>query len=394
MQAGYFATAWNDIKSSPGWMKKMFFLALINLIPIFGQIVTAGYLYGWARDIAWGVNGPMPARVFGNEDGKLYSRGFFILVLGLVLAIVPSIFYLLYFTLSGVGMFFMSGGGQFDGSSAVGAGMVGVLFYLLYLATIFAVSFFEMVGSMRISIYGRLSAGFQFKKIWLMIKKDFGGLLRIFGMIILMGLVLGIILSVLYFIFAFIVIFLMIGAGAGVSSMAGSWDNALVGMGFALIAAVVVLALIVSYITLVFGMFIQSMMVRALGYWTRQFDVPNWRGQDDPLPFEINPAAPYAQYSAPQQPYQGNAYQAPPVSGQAPYPQQGQQPFTPQPGQQPAQSEHPGQYQPTPQAQAGSAQVPAPQVPVQTSQPSSSDVPSAAPATQDGVGSSGEQDNS
>ena len=88
MQAGYFRTAWADIKNSPGWFGKLCLLALILFIPVFGPIVLYGYAFGWARDMAWDVHRPMPARIFGNEDGKLYSRGFFawliLLVAGLV----------------------------------------------------------------------------------------------------------------------------------------------------------------------------------------------------------------------------------------------------------------------------------------------------------------------
>ena len=75
MQTGYFNAAWQDIKNSPGWFGKLVLLSLLSLIPIFGWLVVLGYLYGWARDIAWNVHGPLPKRIFGNEDGKLYSRG-------------------------------------------------------------------------------------------------------------------------------------------------------------------------------------------------------------------------------------------------------------------------------------------------------------------------------
>ena len=66
MQAGYFTTAWQDIRNTPGWIGKLLLLALLMFIPVFGWIVAAGYLLGWARDIAWGVHGPMPARIFGK----------------------------------------------------------------------------------------------------------------------------------------------------------------------------------------------------------------------------------------------------------------------------------------------------------------------------------------
>ena len=38
-------------------------------------------------------------------------------------------------------------------------------------------------------------------------------------------------------------------------------------------------------------MFFTAMITRALGYWTQQFNVPAWRGQDDPMPFELACAA-------------------------------------------------------------------------------------------------------
>ena len=56
MQTGYFNAAWQDIKNSPGWFGKLVLLSLLSLIPIFGWLVVLGYLYGWARDIAWNVH--------------------------------------------------------------------------------------------------------------------------------------------------------------------------------------------------------------------------------------------------------------------------------------------------------------------------------------------------
>ena len=88
MQTGYFSAAWNDVKSSQGWLGKMFLLGLIAFIPVFGPVVLLGYAFGWARDIAWGVHMPMPARIFGNEDGLLYRRG--LIVFCLALAVVVS----------------------------------------------------------------------------------------------------------------------------------------------------------------------------------------------------------------------------------------------------------------------------------------------------------------
>ena len=86
MQKGYFAASWGDIINSPGWFSKFLKLGLLCFIPVFGVIVAFGYLYGWAREIAWNIHRPMGERIFANEDGTLYKRGLYILSLALFLA--------------------------------------------------------------------------------------------------------------------------------------------------------------------------------------------------------------------------------------------------------------------------------------------------------------------
>ena len=56
MQRGYFKTAWSDVTQSPHWVTRILLLALLSFIPVFGWIVIAGYLWGWARDMAWGAS--------------------------------------------------------------------------------------------------------------------------------------------------------------------------------------------------------------------------------------------------------------------------------------------------------------------------------------------------
>lgn len=207
MQAGYFKTAWGDIKASPGWKSKLLLLALILLgssfVPvigvIFGYVLVFGYLYGWARDAAWGIQSPLPQRIFNNSDGKLYSRGFFITVLSLVLGLIPGVFFVIYWMFYAAGMVDLYSAMSYPGdiglilTEFLGAGFGGIIFYLLYIAAMYAVKFFVWVGSMRISIYGRLSAGFQIKKIWAMLRHNKGGIFRIFGMNLLLQAISGLI---------------------------------------------------------------------------------------------------------------------------------------------------------------------------------------------------------
>lgn len=160
MQAGYFNAAWHDIKNSPGWFGKLLVLGLVSLVPIFGWIVVAGYLYGWARDIAWGVHAPLPAHVFGNEDGRLYSRGFFVLVISFVCSLIPWAVELVGSILTGGSFGIWSGWGYHSGFLSfplgLASGLVGMVFFALSIAAYLFTAFFTWVGSMRMSIYGRI----------------------------------------------------------------------------------------------------------------------------------------------------------------------------------------------------------------------------------------------
>lgn len=342
MRTGYFKAAWTDIKSSPGWFSKLLLLGLISLIPIFGQIVVLGYLYGWARDIAWDVKSPMPAHIFGNEDGRLYSRGFFVLVVGFVFSLVPGVIEAIGSCL-GMAPFALFGASRTGWMIGLSAGVLGVLVFAATIAATFFAYLFTWVGSMRMAVYGRLSAGFQIGKLWSMMRYDFGGLLRIFGMTLLIDLVAG------AAIFAVVMVMVLVGGFAGVAAIGSPGMNARygaseVGAILAFIGVALVLMLVLVYVTLVVSAFSSAMTARAMGYWTRQFDVPHWQGQDDPLPFEVDPP-------------QGQDVSQQPLWAQMQYPQAQAQGQQGQPSQ--------GQVEPRVQQQAGvqdQPQVPQPQV--------------------------------
>lgn len=302
MQKGYFAAAWDDIKNTPGWMSIILRLALVSMIPIFGPIVVMGYLYGWARDIAWNLHRPMPQQIFGNEDGNLYKRGFFLFIISLVFALIPSIFSGFASSLMGVGL--ASSYSYYDEPSLLMSGgmMAGFLVMLISLALMFVAIFFTFVGSMRAAIYNSISSGFQLSKIWAMIRYDFNGLLRIFGISILLSLVTGTVLGLVSSI-------LIIPVSIGLAMSAYEGSVVLFVLLFLLILlVVVVLAFIVEA-------FISAVIARALGYWTRQFEVHLWSGQDDMMPFEKRGFTTASQ-GYPQQPYQAAPYYAQPVNQQ------------------------------------------------------------------------------
>lgn len=292
MEKGYFSAAWGDITKSPGWFSKILRLGLLNLIPIFGVIVTYGYLYGWARDIAWNVHRPMPDRIFGNEDGNLYKRGFFILVIGFVCSLIPGVFNVLTSIVTGFS--FVGFVSTSDASFGLGALLMGVIFSLAGLVLTFAVVFFYWVGAMRCALYGTLSSGFQIGKIWAMMRYDFMGLLRIFGMSLICGCVVGI---AAFIIFMFVMI---LGTLFGVAFV----RNEAQAVAFVLIFLLFILLVCVA--TFFISVLIAALIARALGYWTRQFQVNLWGGQEDPMPFELEQAR---QSQQQYQTYQAQSYQ-------------------------------------------------------------------------------------
>ena len=280
MQRGYLRTVWDDVKNSPGWFGKLALLSLVGLVPVFGWIVVYGYVFGWARDIAWNVHAPLPARVLGNEDGRLYSRGFFALVIFAVCMLVPWAVELAWTVVTGASA--ASGLGR--GGTFVLFGAASFLFSLIIMAARLFVSVLGYVGAMRMSIYGRLAPGFQLGRIWAMVRYDAGGLARILGMGVALSVGASVAAGLLVGPVALAGMALLFGVGVPVvhtndPTVLAFAAPALVVLGVALFAVIAMVAVMAGVFSLV-------MITRALGYWTRQFDVPSWGGQDDPLPFE------------------------------------------------------------------------------------------------------------
>lgn len=292
MNGRYFSTAWNDIKNSEGWIGKIFLLGLINFIPIFGQMTVYGYAFEWGHKAAWGMHTPLPKKIYGRKNSKMLRWGWFALVILFVCTIIPAI-------VAGIGNAISDSSTaaqtaamyshHYHASMATGnillGALGGVIAFVGFVLSIAAVFFF-WAGTMRMMMYNRLGTGLQFGKVWSMIKHDFGGLLRIFGMSIVCFVVYFLVFAIVVSIVgAGVIGTLFVGAAAGSGMYSMDSDAAL---GFILMALVSALPLVIVlyYLSSVAEAFIQLLVSRALGYWTRQFDVANWGKKDDPLPFE------------------------------------------------------------------------------------------------------------
>lgn len=288
MRQRYFKTAWRDITGSPRWFTRFLVLALVSLIPVFGWIVVSGYLLGWARDIAWGARTPLPEHVFDNSDGMLYRRGLFSAVIAAVCVIVPH-------AVVAVGGIVSTGSATgarllFQGMSPASSGFPvdtvfstwGMVTVLATLAAAFFAMLFCLVGSMRMSIYGRLSAGFQLGRSWAMIRRDLGGLMRIVGMAVVVGIVAVVALCALVGLVLTALFAIAVACYRVIDYFAVASVLIVMLAGVFMLVVGLVCAVIVQFTSVFYG----ALVARALGYWTCQFDVPRWRGQDDPMPFE------------------------------------------------------------------------------------------------------------
>lgn len=349
MNGRYYRTCMNDIRSSEGWFGKLCLLGLISFIPVFGQMTVSGYAYEWAHKAAWGIQDPMPKKIYGRPGSKMLRWGWFVIVIVFVFAIIPLIISMIGSFMNAAGspeVVYTGRGVRSVGPSNPALIAAGGFFSLAGTILAIIAGIFAWVGCIRMTIYDRLGTGLQFGKVWKMAKHDFGGLMRIFGMSLIWGLIFGFIAGFILALIMMIAIVPVIAAGAYAPSSSG--DAA--GIALAAIVFASPIFLVFGYILCVAQAFLSILTARAVGYWARQFNVASWGTKDDPLPFETHSAQQTTQYEMPQQPYQQQYAQGQQYSQQPVQPQDGAytqaQPTQPVVGQPEVQQAQPVAEQP------------------------------------------------
>lgn len=278
MKRGYFGTAWRDVRTSPHWIRSLLLLALLAVVPVIGPLMVMGYAFGWSRDIAWAVRTPMPAHLRTALRSNL-TCGLHVFVLCCVFIAAPVILTLLFEILFDGGLAHWASQWHLFAPVNVDAVIHVTVTVVCYLFALTVLPFI-LVGSMRTAIYGRLSAGFQIARLWSMIRYRFSGLLRIAGILGVLALAIVAVIAV----YALLMGMISVLYSVGVMLTGGHVELS------EILAGLVPLTLgslpIPVYLVSVLTTFACVIIARALGYWTAQFDVPHWRGQDDPMPFE------------------------------------------------------------------------------------------------------------
>ena len=259
-----FGRAWAMLTQEKGWWKPILLCALGALVPIVGPLAVLGYGLEWSRRVAWGsTEGPSRQVKIGGLI-KSGWRGFVVVagwsiaavIMGSILENLPLI-------------------GDFLGS------VWGI--FTLFLGVVF------VVAAVRATIYQNFKAGYRAKTLWQMVSRDPWGLLRVFVIKLVPTLIVGVV-GFLMFVPA------MFGSLGFIAELVDYMDGYYYYMTEAeeVRLALEVVGFFVEqfapafFVTLVVALaanaFVNLLVDCSVGLWLRQFDVPAWGKDEDPLP--------------------------------------------------------------------------------------------------------------
>lgn len=269
----YFARAWALLTRDRGWIKPVLVMTVALFVPIVGALGVLGYVLEWARLTAWGASAaPKQKRV---RVGACIASGWRAFVVALVWSVCIT----------------------FIGALIDHLPLIGGLLSLPWDIFSIFLNLLIMVAVLRATIYQKISAGFRVSTIWRMGTHDVGGLARVLGIICALAACAGV-----------------VGAMIGLSSLLSAlpelmwaigslfsfdsyylysyyWGGDVLAVVLRLLSAMgptILLLLLLAFLSVVL---ICMMSYTALALWVRQFDVPAWGRDEDPLPpFVDDPA--------------------------------------------------------------------------------------------------------
>ena len=265
----YFARSWALLTRDRGWVKPVLLMTVSLLVPIVGLLGVLGYALEWARLTAWNVNGA-PKQKGVDVGGCIKSgwRGFVVMLAWAVIAAVVM-------------------------AIATELPLLGGLVAFVWAFASFLYAACTMVAALRATIYQKLGAGFRVSTLWQMIRHDAGGLVRVAAMMLLGGLLMGLVASAvamvglagvmprLVVLISYIAEYGYVMSDAMAGALALQFLASLFG---ALGPALVVIVLVCGFI----GVVVMLLGHTAVGLWMRQFDVPSWGRDEDPLPTPVS----------------------------------------------------------------------------------------------------------
>ena len=263
----YLARSWALLTAEKGWWKPVLVCTLASLVPVVGWIGVLGYVYEWGRLTAWEAN-TAPRRK-GVKVGRCLRSGgrvFVVLVVwGLVVWAIGEV--LSWLPLLG-----------------------GLLSFVWYVFSFF-LDVVAVVAALRATIYQKVMAGFYISRCVEMGLHDVGGLLRSEGIRIL-GALVGCVVAGIVVGGAMLdsseQIMQVVEYYGGYAMYYADSVETLAGIALVAMASVVVqiwpaLVALWPVLSLV-GVLFCMISTTSVALWMRQFDVPAWGREEDPLP--------------------------------------------------------------------------------------------------------------
>lgn len=268
---GCAGAAWDDIRNSPNWIKKVILLSLVMLVPILNFAVM-GYAIRWSRELSLGENNPLPGAVFKKKE---IATGFFATLIEWALESIAVALALLVSMLVG----------GLISAINVYAGILAfsVLSSLLSIAFAIFYSPFVNISIMRMGVVGYLESGFNFKKTFAAFKRNMGSAI---GATWIPSLIGGLIASVVLGILSAILMGILVFAGSSVYNGMyyghGYYDDPMqalsliMGMG----SGTMIVFIIMIFVAAVVSTILTLWIYRANGYWVAR-NAPEWINESD-----------------------------------------------------------------------------------------------------------------
>lgn len=251
----YMDNAWEDLASDDNWWKAVLALGLMNCVPLIGQIAMFGYLFDWAKEVAWGMKTPLSRKL--NDIGRCFKYGFMalwvmivwtapIVVVGILAGLIPA-----------------------SGS---------VICFVVEVIAVF-VAALSAVGAFRCIIYERIMPGLQFGRVFKMFRQNSSGFFQGFCILLLD---IPLLAAALFVALLPTIPFIYVISGEASSSVLGTGLVPLVLLGM----LTVVVGLVVWIMGAIVSAFIATLYIRSLGYWMEGFKPKDWGSPSAPMPFE------------------------------------------------------------------------------------------------------------
>lgn len=265
----YFARSWALLTRDRGWIKPVLVMTVAMFVPIVGMFGVFGYALEWARLTAWNINASPKQK--GVRVGECIGSGARAFVISLAWGIV-----------AGIIMGILGAVPLIGGLLTFVWSMANILFGVVVL-----------VAALRATIYKRLRAGFRLSAIRQMLSHDASGILRVFGMGVVGALIMGIISSIIALCALISLVPQLLSTAEYLTSYGAIISSSMqtriiLEMVFSMIGSalpsLVVLGVVSSFMYVVMTLLVTT----AVGLWMRQFDVPSWGRDEDPLPTPVS----------------------------------------------------------------------------------------------------------